>query len=227
MNGNQSKQMQSAKLAVASRAQAIEINGVLRNTYLLLSGQIGFCAVCAAVAIAARVPFMGFLPYLIGFFGISWIVHRTARSVWGLFWSFVFAAFIGVAIAPILAFYLNVNPMIVVQALALTASTFVGLSMYTIVRRTDFSWLGQFLTVAFFVFIGLVVLWFFVDLTPFSLIISGFFVFVACALILFQTSRVVLGGERNYIVAAIGLFVGIYLLFMNLLSIIGLFSGDE
>ncbi len=219
--------MQSARLTVASRAHAIEINGVLRNTYLLLSSQIGFCAVCAGLAIYLRVPYMGFLPYLIGFFGISWIVHRTARSVWGLFWSFVFAAFIGVAMAPILNVYLQINPMIVVQALALTASTFVGLSMYTIVRRTDFSWLGQFLTVAIFVLLGIVLLSFFVNLTPFAIVISGFVVFIACALILYQTSQVVLGGERNYIIAAVSLFTYIYILFINLLSIIGLFSGDE
>lgn len=219
--------MQSARLAVASGAQAIEINSVLRNTYLLLSGLIGFCAVCTAIAIAARVPDIGFFPYLIGVFGLFWIIHRTAHSTWGLFWSFVFVAFIGVATAPFVAIYLHQNPMIVVQALALTASTFVGLSMYTIVRRTDFSWLGQFLTVALVVTLGLVGLSFFVDLSPWSLLIAGFFVFVACALILFQTSRVVLGGERNYVVAAIGIFVGIYILFMNLLSIIGLFSGDE
>lgn len=219
--------MQSARTVVTSRIQAIEINSVLRNTYLLLSGLIGFCAVCAGVAIVARVPFLPFWIYLIGFFGLSWLVNATARSVWGLFWAFVFVAFIGVAMAPIVAVYLSVNPTIVVQALALTASTFVGLSFYTIVRRTDFSWLGQFLTVALFVIGGVIVLSFFVDLTPFALIISGFMVFVACALILFQTSQIVLGGERNYVIAAVTLFTAIYILFMNLLSIIGIFSGDE
>lgn len=128
---------------------------------------------------------------------------------------------------PIVAIYLKINPMIVAQALTITAATFVGLSMYTIVRRTDFSWLGQFITVAFFVVIGIVILSFFVNLTPFALMISGFMVIVACALILFQTSQIVLGGERNYIIATITLFMSIYILFMNLMHIIGLFGGDE
>lgn len=219
--------MQSARIAIRSPAQAIEVNSVLRSTYLLLSATIGFSAICATTAIYARVPFMNPFLYLIGFFGLSFVVHMTARSVWGLFWTFVFAGFVGVALGPIVAIYLKINPMIVAQALGLTAATFVGLSLYTIVRRTDFSWLGQFLTVAFFVVLGIIVLSFFVNLTPFALMISGFMVIIACALILFQTSQIVLGGERNYIIATITLFTSIYILFINLLQIIGIFGGDE
>lgn len=219
--------MQSARIAIRSPAQAIEVNNVLRATYLLLSATIGFAAICATAAIYARLPFMNPLLYFGGFIGLSILVHMTARSVWGLFWTFVFAGFIGVALGPIVAIYLKVNPMIVAQALALTAATFVGLSLYTIVRRTDFSWLGQFLTVACFVIVGIVILSFFVNLTPFALMISGFMVIVACALILFQTSQIVLGGERNYIIATITLFTSIYILFISLLQIIGIFGGDD
>lgn len=219
--------MQSARIAISSPAQAIEVNKVLRATYLLLSATIGFAALCATVAIYARIPYMNPLLYLIGFFGLYFVVHLTARSVWGLFWTFVFTGFIGVAMGPIVHIYLTINPMIVVQALTITAATFVGLSMYTIVRRTDFSWLGQFLTVAFFVVFGIFILSFFVNLTPFVLMISGFMVIVACALILWQTSQIVLGGERNYIIATITLFLSVYILFMNLMQIIGIFGGDE
>ena len=214
-------------VSVQTATSAVEVNRVLKNTYLLLSLCMAFSAACALGGIAVGIPYMGFLPYLIGFFGLSWIVHRTAHTSWGILWSFVFVGFIGIAIAPILSIYLAVKPMLVVQALGLTASTFVGLSLYTIVKRADFSWLGQFLTVAFFVVLGLIALSFFVDMSPFHALISGFMVFVACALILWQTSRIVLGGETNYIVAANSLFVSIYILFMNLLSLLGIFGGDE
>ncbi|MXW54537.1 MAG: hypothetical protein F4X44_03380 [Gammaproteobacteria bacterium] len=219
--------MQSARIAISSPAQAIEVNKVLRATYLLLSATIGFSAICATVAIYAGIPYMNPLLYLVGFLGLYFVVHLTARSVWGLFWTFVFTGFIGLAMGPIVAIYLKINPMIVVQALTITASTFVGLSMYTIVRRTDFSWLGQFLTVAMIVILGIFILSFFVNLTPFALMISGFMVIVACALILWQTSQIVLGGERNYIIATISLFLSIYILFMNLMQIIGIFGGDD
>ena len=219
--------MANVRLAVAPGVQAIEVNSVLRNTYLLLSATILFSAVATSAAIVFRLPYMGFLPYIIGFFGLSWLVNRTADSMWGLFWTFVFAGFLGVAMGPIVGYHLATHPIVVVQSLAVTAVTFVGLSMYTIVKRTDFSWLGQFLTVAFFVVIGVIVLSFFFDLSPFAVVIMGFMVFVACALILFRTSQIVLGGETNYIRATVDLFVSIYLLFINLLSLLSIFGGDD
>lgn len=214
-------------LAHVSGQQAIEINGVLRNTYLMLGLSIGFAALVSFVAMALGIGMMNFFIYLIGFFGLSFAVQKTADSVWGLVWSFVFAGFLGLAIAPILGYYLAVNPWLVVQAFALTSAAFFALSAYTIVRRTDFSWLGSFIAVAFVVVLGIIVLSFFVPLSPFAMIISMFMIVVACALILYQTSAIVLGGERNYIVAANQLFVSFYILFLNILQLLGIFGGDD
>lgn len=214
-------------LAHVSGQQAIEINGVLRNTYLMLGLSIGFAALVSFVAMALDIGMMNFFIYLIGFFGLSFAVQKTADSVWGLVWSFVFAGFLGLAIAPILGYYLAVHPWLVVQAFALTSAAFFALSAYTIVRRTDFSWLGSFIAVAFVVVLGIIVLSFFVPLSPFAMIISMFMIVVACALILYQTSAIVLGGERNYIVAANQLFVSFYILFLNILQLLGIFGGDD
>lgn len=214
-------------LAHVSGQQAIEINGVLRNTYLMLGLSIGFAALVSFIAMAIGMPMMNIFIYLIGFFGLSYAVQKTADSAWGLVWSFVFAGFLGLAIAPILGFYLAVHPWLVVQAFALTSAAFFALSAYTIVRRTDFSWLGSFLMVSFFVVLGIIVLSFFVSLSPFAMIISMFMVMVACALILYQTSAIVLGGERNYIIAANQLFVGFYILFVYILQLLGIFGGDD
>ena len=205
---------------------AIELNKVLRSTYLLLAMAIGFAALTAFVGIVMGLPFMGFWPYLIGFLGLSWAVNKTANSSWGIVMTFVFTGFIGLAMAPILNVYLQVNPGIVVQSLGMTAATFVGLSIYTIFKRTNFSWLGQFLTVAFFIVLGIIITSIFVDLSVLTILISGLMVFIACALILYQTSRIVLGGETNYIIAANNLFVSVYILFMNLLSIFGIMGDD-
>ena len=211
---------------IVDAGRAIEVNRVLRSTYLLLAMAIGFAALTAFIGIAMGLPFMGFWPYLIGFLGLSWAVNKTANTSWGIVLTFVFTGFIGLAIAPILNAYLQVNPGVVLQSLAMTAAAFVGLSIYTIFTRTNFSWLGQFLAVAFFIVLGIIVASIFFDLSAFSLLISGLMVFVACALILFQTSRIVLGGETNYIIAANNLFVSIYILFMNLLSIFGIMGDD-
>ncbi len=214
-------------LAHVSGQQAIEINGVLRNTYIMLALSIGFSAIVSFVAMMLQIGMMNFFVYLIGFIGLSIAVQKTADTVWGLLWSFVFAGFLGIAVAPILNAYLAVHPWLVVQSFALTSASFFALSAYTIVRRKDFSWLGSFITVSCFVILGIIALRFFVDMTPFAMIISMFMVVFACALILYQTSAIVLGGERNYIVAANQLFVGFYILFLNILQLLGIFGGDD
>ena len=219
--------MAVTSLARVHGQQAVEINGVLRNTYIMLGLSIGFAAITSFVGILMQIGMMNFFIYLAGFFGLSFAVQKTADSVWGLVWSFVFAGFLGLAIAPILAVYLSIQPWLVVQAFALTSATFFALSVYTIVKRTDFSWLGSFLTVSFFVILGIILLSFFIPMSPFAMIISAFMVVVACALILWQTSAIVLGGERNYIIAANQLFVSFYILFINLLQLIGIFGGDD
>ena len=95
---------------IVDAGRAIEVNKVLRSTYLLLAMAIGFAAFTAFVGIAMGFPFMGFWPYLIGFLGLSWAVNKTANTSWGIVLTFVFTGFIGLAIAPILNAYLQVNP---------------------------------------------------------------------------------------------------------------------
>ena len=210
---------------------AIEINQVLRNTYLLLAFTVAFACVTGTVAAALNVPFFGgmggFIVYLVGFFGLSYLVNKTANSVWGLFWTFMFTGFIGFAAGPIVGYYLAVHPGVVAQALGVTAATFFGLSLYTITTKKDFSFLGSFLMVGFFVVIGVIICSLFFDLSAFAAAISGMMVLIACALMLYQTSQIVLGGETNYIIATNNLFVSIYLLFMNLLSLFGIMGGDD
>ncbi|MCY3540396.1 MAG: hypothetical protein F4X56_06855 [Gammaproteobacteria bacterium] len=216
----------AASQVIRTREQAIEVNSVLRNTYMLLALMIAVCA--GATVVAIRMTWLPpFWVMLIGIFVLPFAIQATSRSPVGLLLSFVYAALLGLWGAPLVSYALQINGMLITQALGITAATFVGLSMYTIVRRTDFSWLGQFLTVAFFVVIAIIILRFFVDLTPFALLISAFMIIVASALILFQTSQIVLGGERNYIVAATTLFAGIWLLFMYILQLLMIFSGRE
>lgn len=216
----------AASRVIRTREQAIEVNSVLRNTYMLLALMIAVCAGATVVGVE-----LNWLPpfwlMLIGIFALPFAIQATARSPIGLLLSFVYAAFLGWIGAPLIEVVLQINPILVTQALGITAATFVALSMYTIVRRADFSWLGQFLTVAFFVVLAIFILQFFVNLEPFAILISAFMIIVASALILFQTSQIVLGGERNYVIAATTLFAGLWILFMYILSLLAMFSGRE
>ncbi len=214
-------------LAHVSGQQAVEINGVLRNTYIMLGLSIGFAALLSYIGMLLQIGFMNPFIYLVGIFGFSYAVQKTANSVWGLVWSFAFAGFIGIFIAPILNAYMAINPWLIAHAFALTSATLFALSAYTIVRRTDFSWLASFIVVGIFVLLGIFVLSIFVNMTPLAMLISAFAVVIACALILYQTSAIVLGGERNYIIASNTLFVSFYIMFLSILQLLGIFGGDD
>lgn len=217
----------AASQVIRTREQAVEINSVLRNTYMLLALMIAVCAGATVIAVQ-----MNWLPpfwiMLVGIFALPFAIQATARSPIGLLLSFVYAAFLGWIGAPLISAVLQINSMLITQALGITAATFIGLSMYTIVRRADFSWLGQFLTISAFAILGVIILRLLgVDFSPFEMLISAFMIIFASALILFQTSQIVLGGERNYIIAATTLFAGLWILFMYILQFLAIFSGRE
>lgn len=223
MSDFRSSQSHLEAASVAS-APVIEINRVLRNTYMLLGLTLLFSAIVATVSMIAQAPYLGFLPTIVGFFGLMFAVHKTANSPWGLFWTFAFTGFLGYGLGPILNVYLSLanGDFIVASALGTTALAFVGLSAYALVTRKDFSFLSGFLVVGFFVLMGSVLISWLFNLSGIQTAISCGFVLFSCAAILWQTSAIIHGGERNYILATITLYVQIYNLFLSLLHIIGM-----
>ncbi len=211
-----------------STAPAVTINKVLRNTYMLLGLTLAFSAMVAAASTAMNAPYLGFLPTIIGFFGLLFIVHKTANSPWGLFWTFAFTGFLGFGLGPILNAYLTLanGDALIASALGTTALAFVGLSAFAVISRKDFSFLSGFLVVGFFVLMGSVLLAWLFDLSAFHTAISCGFVLFSCAAILWQTSAIVRGGETNYILATITLYVQIYNMFLSLLHIFGALGDD-
>lgn len=219
------RQMSTASIGAAPAGiAAVEVNKVLRNTYLLLAMTLAFSAVVAGLAMAMNAPYPGFIPVLIGFFGLLFIVHKTANSPWGLFWVFAFTGFMGYALGPILNLYLSLpnGGSIVASAMGTTAIAFVGLSAYALITRKDFSFLSGFLVVGFFVLMGAVLLGFFFELSAFQTAISAGFVLFSSAAILWQTSAIIHGGETNYLLATITLYVSIYNILLSLLHIFGI-----
>jgi len=175
-----------------------------------------------------RAGYLFLAPWLIGFFALLFVVHKTANSAWGLLSVFAFTGFLGYGLGPIMNMYLGLpnGGALVSAALGSTAFAFVGLSAYALVTRKDFSFLSGFLVVGFFVLMGAVLLGLFFDLSAFSTAISAGFVLFAAAAILFQTSAIIHGGETNYILATVTLYVSIYNLLLSLLHIFGVMSDD-
>jgi modulator of FtsH protease len=211
-----------------SRTSALATNKVLRNTYLLLGATLAFSAAMAGVAMALDVPHFGLFTLLV-YFGLLFAVHKTRNSGWGVVWTFALTGFLGLTLGPILDFYLKALPngsQLVMTSLGVTAAAFLGLSAYAVKSQKDFSFLGGFLFVgAIGAFVlGLVAVFF--HLSTLSLVVSGMFLIVSGGYILWQTSEIIRGGETNYILATITLYVAIYNMFLSLLHLLGAASDD-
>jgi len=208
-------------------ATPITINRVLRKTYLLLSLTLLFSAITAYVSMIAN-AMPNFFLLIIGMFGLYFWVIKARNSKWGILAIFVYSGFMGYFLGPVLNFYLHayVNGMqLIGTAFGATGIIFLGLSAYALVSRKDFSYLGGFIAVACIIaFLGAIVAMF-TNMPTLQLLVSGAFVVISAGFILFETSQIINGGERNYIIATIILYIAIFNLFVSLLRIFGAFAG--
>lgn len=210
-------------------AQPRDVSRVLRNTYALLAMTLAFSGLVAFVSQQMRLPYPNIFVVLIGFYGLFFLTVKTRDSGWGLVSTFALTGFMGYTLGPILNMYLGMpnGGSVIASAAAMTALAFFGLSAYTLISRKDMSFLSGFLMAGFWILLGAVVLSFFVQISGLQLAISAGFVLFAAAAILFQTSAIVHGGEDNYIMATISLYVSIYNMFISLLQIFGFASSND
>ncbi|MGE8045052.1 Bax inhibitor-1/YccA family protein [Pseudomonas monteilii] len=206
-----------------------EVSRVLRNTYGLLALTLAFSGVMAFVAQQMRVGYPNIFVVLIGFYGLFFLTAKLRDSAWGLVSTFALTGFMGFILGPILNRYLGMSggAEVVSSAFAMTALVFGGLSAYVLTTRNDMSFLSGFITAGFFVLMGAVIASFFFQISGLQLAISAGFVLFSSVCILFQTSAIIHGGERNYIMATISLYVSIYNLFVSLLQLFGIMSSDD
>ena len=207
----------------------LETNKVLKNTYMLLGMTLAFSALTAGVSMALNLPLvMGLVFTLIGFV-LLFVVNRMADSARGLPAIFAFTGVMGAGLGPMLNAYLAMpgGPQLVMQSLAGTAFIFFGLSAYALQSKRDFSFMSGFLFAGLIVAIVAMVANIFLGIPALSLTISAAVVMIMSGLILLDTSRIINGGETNYIRATVGLYLNIYNIFVHLLHLLGAFGGDD
>ena len=207
----------------------LETNKVLKNTYMLLGMTLAFSAVTAGISMALNLPaFMGLVFSLIGF-GLLFVVNRMADNAKGLPAIFAFTGVMGAGLGPLLNAYLAMpgGPQLVMQSLAGTAFIFFGLSAYALQSKRDFSFMTGFLVAGLIVAIVAMIANIFLGIPALSLTISAAVVMIMSGLILVDTSRIINGGETNYIRATVGLYLNIYNIFVHLLHLLGAFGGDD
>jgi modulator of FtsH protease len=204
-------------------------NKLIRNTYTLLAMTLLFSAAVAGLSIAMNLPYPGAIITLVGYFGLLFLTYKLSNSAWGVVAIFAFTGFMGLTLGPIVHAYLHLpnGNQVVFMAMGGTGAIFLGLSAYALTTRKDFSFLGGFLMmgilVAFLAGLGAI----FFHLAGLALAVSCMFVVLMSGYILYQTSQMIHGGETNYILATIGLYVSIYNLFISLLQLLGAINGED
>ncbi len=213
---------------IEKQTSILATNKVIRNTYILLSMTLLFSAATAGISMKFNLPHPGFIITLVGYFGLLFLTTKFRNSSLGIVCVFALTGFMGFTLGPIINMYLGLpnGTELVMNALGATAITFVGLSFYALSSRKDFSFLGGFIMVgvivAFLAGIGA----YFLEMQGLSLIVSAMFVILMSAMILWQTSQIINGGETNYIMATVTLYIAIYNLFTSLLHLMGVMSDD-
>lgn len=212
-----------------AQGSVLASNKVIRNTYILLSMTLLFSALTAGISVMMKLPPFGMLITLGGYFGLLFLTTRFRDSSIGLLCVFALTGFMGLTLGPIIGMYLNLpnGSELVMTALGGTGVIFLSLSGYALTSRKDFSFMGAFLMVGILVafLAGLAAMFF--SMPGLSLAVSAMFVILMSGLILYQTSAIIHGGETNYIMATVTLYVSIYNLFLSLLQLLGAFGGDD
>ena len=212
-----------------AQTTALTTNQAIRNTHTLLSMTLLFSALTASVSMTLNLPHPGLLLTLGGYFGLLFATAKFRNSSLGLVFVFALTGFMGYTLGPILNAYLAManGGQIVMTAMGGTGVIFLALSGYVLTTRKNFSFIGGFLMVgilvAFLAGLGAV----FFEMPGLSLAVSSMFVLLMAGLILYETSNIIHGGETNYIMATVTLYVSIFNLFTSLLHLLGFMNGDE
>ncbi len=206
-------------------SSAIQTNKVLRNTYMLLAMTLLFSAVTAAGSMMIGLGSgAALLMWVVSLGLLFFVLPRTENSASGIWVVFAVTGLLGASLGPMLSHYLSLanGPSLIMQSLAGTAIVFFGLSGYVLTTRKDFSFMGGFLMVGMMLALVGIIANMFLQIPAMSLALSAGIVLIMSGFILFDTSRIINGGETNYIRATIGLYLSILNIFIHLLSLLGI-----
>ena len=214
---------------------ALRQNRVLRNTYLLLALSMVPTAIGALVgvqinfAFMAGSPFVSFLLFMAVAWGFMWGIGKTRDSGLGVVLLLGFTFLMGVMLGPILQVSLGFRNggSLIALAAGATGAIFFSLATVATVTKKDFGFMGKFLFIGVILLLLAMVANIFLHLPALSLTISAIAVLIFSAYILYDVSRIVTGGEDNYIVATLSIYLDIYNLFVHLLNLLLAFTGER
>lgn len=217
-----------ATIGRSTRDSVVATNSVIRNTYILLSATLAFSALMAGVSMVTNAPPIGFLGIL-AYFGLLYLVQATANSGWGIASVFALTGFLGYTLGPILNMYLQIpnGGQLIMTSLGGTGVIFFALSAYALTTQKDFSYMAGFLMSATLVIFLASIASMFFAIPALQLLICAGFLLLSSGFILFETSQIITGGQRNYILATVSLYVSLYNIFLSLLQLLAAFSRRD
>lgn len=213
----------------ASSESILATNTVIRNTYILLGASLLFSALMAGVAMAVNAPPLGLITLLV-YFGLLFAINATRNSAMGIFFVFALTGFMGFTLGPILNMFIHGfsnGAQLVATALGGTGLIFFALSGYALTTRQNFSYLGGFLMAGFAVMLLCIIVSLFWPMPMLHLAMSAAFILLSSGVILYETSNIIHGGQTNYIMATVSLFVALYNIFISLLQLLSFFAGNR
>ena len=213
-----------------SSQHKVAANKVLRNTYLMLSMTLLFSAITAGISMSINTPLLSPIITLIFYFGLFFAVNATKNSPMGIVLTFALTGFLGFTIGPILNFYMTTfsnGSELIMMALGSTALIFFGLSAIALNPNRNFSKMGTFLGIGAIVALVAIVANLFLQIPALALAISVIVALISGALIMYQTNAIVRGGETNYIMATVTIYISILNIFLTILQFLGMFAGNR
>jgi modulator of FtsH protease len=216
-------------------AFSTEQNKVLRNTYMMLALTMiptvigAYIGTAMDFAFMAASPIMSSLLMFGAMIGMLFVVTALRNSIWGVVALLGFTFMAGVFLGPILQAALSFRngAQLIGMAAGGTGIIFFSLATIATVTKKDFSFMGKFLFIGLILLIVASLANLFFQIPALSLTISSIAVLIFSAFILFDVSRIVNGGETNYVMATLSLFLNIYNLFISLLHLLMAFAGDR
>lgn len=214
---------------------SLSANKVLRNTYMLLGLSMIPTVIGAMIGISmnfsfmAQSPILGFIVMMAVMFGLFWGISKNRDNGLGVALLLALTFFMGLMLGPILqvALHLKNGAQLVGLAAGGTGVIFFGLATVATVTKKDFSFMGKFLFIGLILLIVASIANMFLHIPVMQLTISAVAVLIFSGFILFDVSRVVTGGETNYIMATLAIYLDIYNLFVNLLSLLMALTGER
>jgi modulator of FtsH protease len=223
--------MRPNETLITRRSESLlSTHAILRNTYLLLSLTLLFSTAAAGLAMMNQATYASSLVLFFVGFGLLFVTNALRNSAWGILAVFAFTGCMGYSMGPMLNQYLHDfknGGQLILTALGGTGITFFALSAYTLTTKRDLSGWGKTLMIGLVVCIVASLANIFLKMPAIQLAVSSLLVFISSLLIMFDTSRIINGGEDNYITATVALYLDILVLFQNLLAVLGIFGSKD